>query len=58
MSEIVNAAVLLLVILNPFALSVYLVDIFRGNTAPKAKLVVAWALSNHSARKIDRRRRP
>lgn len=32
MSEIIQAAVLLLVILNPFALSVYLIDIFRGNS--------------------------
>lgn len=31
MSEVVKAAVLLLVILNPFALSVYLIDIFRAN---------------------------
>jgi small neutral amino acid transporter SnatA (MarC family) len=32
MSEFVNSAVLLFVILNPFALSVYLIDIFRHNS--------------------------
>ncbi|MEO8181150.1 MAG: MarC family protein [Deltaproteobacteria bacterium] len=31
MSEAIQAAVLLLAILNPFALSVYLIDIFRSN---------------------------
>jgi small neutral amino acid transporter SnatA (MarC family) len=45
MSEVVNAAVLLLVILNPFALSVYLVDIFRGNSfATVASIVVRASL--------------
>lgn len=32
MSDLVRAAVLLLVILNPFALSVYLIDIFRSHS--------------------------
>jgi len=32
MSDVIQAAVLLLVILNPFALSVYLIDIFRSNS--------------------------
>lgn len=32
MSDLFSAAVLLFVILNPFALSVYLIDIFRGNS--------------------------
>lgn len=32
MIEIFNSAVLLFVILNPFALSVYLIDIFRSNS--------------------------
>jgi multiple antibiotic resistance protein len=32
MSDVLEPAVLLLVILNPFALSVYLIDIFRSNS--------------------------
>jgi multiple antibiotic resistance protein len=45
MSEILESAVLLFVILNPFALSVYLIDIFRGNSLKTvASIVVRAAL--------------
>lgn len=43
MSELVRAAVLLLVILNPFALSVYLVDIIRSNPTRTVVAIVARA---------------
>lgn len=43
MSELVRAAVLLLVILNPFALSVYLVDIIRSNPTRTVAAIVARA---------------
>jgi small neutral amino acid transporter SnatA (MarC family) len=45
MSEIVNSAVLMFVILNPFALSVYLIDIFRENSpGTVASIVIRAAL--------------
>lgn len=43
MNEISQAAILLLVILNPFALSVYLIDIFRGNSLRVVATIVTRA---------------
>lgn len=43
MSDVVRSAVLLLVILNPFALSVYLVDIIRNNPTGTVVAIVARA---------------
>jgi small neutral amino acid transporter SnatA (MarC family) len=45
MREIISAAVLLFAILNPFALSVYLIDIFRNNSPRSvANIVIRAAL--------------
>jgi multiple antibiotic resistance protein len=43
MSQILESAVLLFVILNPFALSVYLIDIFRGNSLQTVASIVIRA---------------
>ncbi len=43
MTELIQAAVLLLVILNPFALTVYLVDIIRSNPTRVVVAIVARA---------------